>query len=96
MRRLGQELPYALAVEIEQFVEDGKLLRIHALIWVERDSQKAIVIGKNGESLKSIGKQSRIDMENIFGRKVFLQMWVKVKDKWADDDRMLKGLGYSD
>lgn len=96
MRRLGQELPYALAVEIEQFEEEGRLLRIHALIWVERDSQKAIVIGKNGESLKSIGKQARIDMENIFGRKVFLQMWVKVKDKWADDDRMLKGLGYSD
>jgi len=96
MRRLGQELPYALAVEIEQFVEEGKLIRISALIWVERDSQKAIVIGKQGASLKSIGKQARIDMENIFGRKVFLQLWVKVKDKWADDERMLRGLGYSE
>ena len=96
MRRLGQELPYALAVEIEQFVAEGKLLRISALIWVERDSQKAIVIGKQGAGLKTIGKQARVDMENIFGRKVFLQLWVKVKDKWADDERMLKGLGYSE
>lgn len=96
MRRLGQELPYALAVEIEQFSEEGKMLRISALIWVERDSQKAIVIGKQGAGLKSIGKQARVDMENIFGRKVFLQLWVKVKDKWADDERMLKGLGYSE
>jgi len=96
MRRLGQELPYALAVEIEQFAEEGKLLKIGALIWVERDSQKAIVIGKQGAGLKAIGKQARIDMENVFGRKVFLQLWVKVKDKWADDERMLKGLGYSE
>jgi len=96
MRRLGQELPYSLAVEIEQFVEEGRLLRIGALIWVERDSQKAIVIGKQGAGLKAIGKQARIDMEAIFGRKVFLQLWVKVKDKWADDERMLKGLGYSE
>lgn len=96
MRRLGQELPYALAVEIEQFKEEGQLVSIDALIWVERDSQKAIVIGKQGAGLKSVGKQARIDMENIFGRKVFLQMWVKVKDKWADDDRMLRGLGYTE
>ena len=66
------------------------------MIWVERDSQKAIVIGKAGAGLKAIGKQARIDMENVFGRKVFLQLWVKVKDKWADDERMLRGLGYSE
>lgn len=96
MRRLGQELPYALAVEIEEFVDEGRLLKIGALIWVERDSQKAIVIGKGGAGLKAIGKQARIDMENIFGRKVFLQLWVKVKDKWADDERALRGLGYSE
>jgi len=96
MRRLGQELPYALAVEIEEFVEEGRMLKIGALIWVERDSQKAIVIGKGGAGLKAIGKQARIDMENIFGRKVFLQLWVKVKDKWADDERALRGLGYSE
>jgi len=96
MRRLGQELPYALAVEIEQFDEDGQMLRIGALIWVERDSQKSIVIGKGGAGLKAIGQQARIDMENVFGRKVFLQLWVKVKDKWADDERMLRGLGYSE
>jgi GTP-binding protein Era len=96
MRRLGQELPYALAVEIEQFVEDGRMLRIDALIWVERDSQKAIVIGKAGAGLKAIGQQARVDMENVFGRKVFLQLWVKVKGNWADDERMLRGLGYSE
>jgi len=96
MRRLGQELPYALAVEIEQFDEDGQMLRIGALIWVERESQKMIVIGKGGSGLKAIGQQARVDMENVFGRKVFLQLWVKVKDKWADDERMLRGLGYSE
>jgi GTP-binding protein Era len=96
MRRLGQELPYALAVEIEQFDEDGQMLRIGALIWVERESQKVIVIGKGGAGHKAIGQQARVDMENVFGRKVFLQLWVKVKDKWADDERMLRGLGYSE
>jgi len=96
MRELGQELPYAVTVEIEQFKEEEGLLRISALIWVERDSQKRIVIGKKGEQLKEIGRQARIDMERLFGEKVFLQLWVKVKEGWSDNERLLNTLGYRD
>ncbi len=96
MRHLGQELPYATTVELESYVEDGGLARIHALIWVERDSQKAIVIGKGGAMLKRIGQEAREDIERLIGRKVFLQMWVKVKEKWSDDERALRTLGYGD
>jgi len=96
MRELGQELPYAVTVEIEQFKEEEGLLRIGALIWVERDSQKRIVIGKKGEQLKEIGRQARIDMERLFGEKVFLQLWVKVKEGWSDNERLLNTLGYRD
>lgn len=96
MRTLGKELPYALAVEIEQFKEEKGLLTIHALIWVERDSQKKIVIGKGGSHLKLVGQQARQDMERLFGNKVFLQLWVKVKEGWSDDERALKSLGYND
>ncbi|MAT65721.1 MAG: GTPase Era [Gammaproteobacteria bacterium] len=92
-RRLGQELPYGLTVQIEQFKEDDGLLRIHGLVWVERDSQKAIVIGKGGAMLKQIGREARLDMERLFGSKVFLQLWVKVKGGWADDERALRSLG---
>jgi len=94
MRELGQELPYAVTVEIEQFKEEEGLLRISALIWVERDSQKRIVIGKKGEQLKEIGRQARIDMERLYGEKVFLQLWVKVKEGWSDNERLLNTLGY--
>ncbi len=96
MRGLGKELPYSTAVEIESFKEEKKLLRIHALIWVERESQKRIVIGKGGEKLKEVGRQSRIDMEKLFGTKVFLQLWVKVKEGWSDNERILNNLGYKD
>jgi GTP-binding protein Era len=96
MRSLGKELPYATTVEIEQFKEDGAMLRINALIWVERQSQKKIVIGKGGEVLKEIGRQARIDMERLFGEKVFLQLWVKVKEGWSDNERILSSLGYRD
>src|SRR5512143_166622 len=96
MRELGQELPYAVTVEIEQFKEEEGLLRINALIWVERDSQKRIVIGKKGEQLKEIGRQARIDMEKLFDNKVFLQLWVKVKEGWSDNERLLNTLGYRD
>ncbi len=96
MRELGQELPYAVTVEIEQFKEEEGLLRISALIWVERDSQKRIVIGKKGEQLKEIGRQARIDMEKLFDNKVFLQLWVKVKEGWSDNERLLNSLGYRD
>lgn len=94
MRELGQELPYAVTVEIEQFKEEEGLLRISALIWVERDSQKRIVIGKKGEQLKEVGRQARIDMEKLFDNKVFLQLWVKVKEGWSDNERLLNSLGY--
>ena len=96
VRSLGQELPYATAVEIEQFKDDNGLLRIAALIWVERQSQKKIVIGKGGERLKAIGQQARMDMEKLFGQKVFLQCWVKVKEGWSDNERLLNSLGYRD
>lgn len=96
MRSLGKELPYSTTVEIEQFKEEEGLLRIGALIWVERQSQKKIVIGKGGERLKEIGSNARMDMERLFGEKVFLQLWVKVKEGWSDNERILSSLGYRD
>ncbi len=96
MRSLGQELPYSLTVEIEQFKETDALIEIAAVCWVERKGQKSILIGKHGEKLKEIGKQSRLDMEKLLGQKVFLQLWVKVKEGWSDDIRALRSLGYTD
>ncbi|MDH5599917.1 MAG: GTPase Era, partial [Gammaproteobacteria bacterium] len=96
MRNLSKELPYNLTVEIEKFTQEGKMLDIAAVIWVERENQKAIIIGKNGEKLKSIGTKARIDMEKMFEQKVFLQLWVKVKSGWSDDERALNSLGYTD
>lgn len=98
-RMLGDELPYAMTVEIEQFEEeilkDGReLRRIHAAILVDRDSQKAILIGKNGEKLKRIGTDARLDMEKLFDAKVHLEIWVKVKSGWADDTRLIRQFGY--
>lgn len=93
-RRLGEEIPYGLTVEIESFKEEGALLRIHALIWVEKAGHKPIVIGNKGALLKEIGREAREDMQQAFGRKVFLQLWVKVKEGWADDERALQSLGY--
>ena len=93
-RSLGQELPYSTSVGIESFIDEEKITRIHVIIWVEKPGQKAIVIGKKGEKLKSIATQARIDIENLLQRKVFLQTWVKVKDSWADDEHALQSLGY--
>ena len=93
-RLLRDELPYALTVEIERFVEDGQMLRIGAVIWVERSGQKGIVIGSRGEVLKKIGQQAREDMEKIFACKVFLETWVKVRSGWSDDERALYHFGY--
>lgn len=93
-RFLSEELPYALSVEIEQFEESPELLRIGAVIWVERASQKGIVIGQRGSRLKETGTRARRSMETLFGRKVFLQLWVRVKEGWADDERALRSLGY--
>jgi GTP-binding protein Era len=93
-RLLGDELPYATTVEIEKFELEGSLRRIYAAIVVDRDSHKAIVIGKGGESLKRIATEARQDMERLFDGKVYLEVWVKVKSGWTDDERLLRSLGY--
>ena len=95
-RQLGAELPYSVAVEIEEFRHDGKTLHISALILVEREGQKKIVIGDKGERLRRIGQEARADMERMFDCKVMLRLWVKVKRGWADSDRALKSLGMHD
>jgi len=95
-RQLGAELPYSVAVEIEEFKRDGKTLHISALILVEREGQKKIMIGDKGERLRSIGQDARVDMERMFDTKVMLKLWVKVKRGWADSDRALKSLGMND
>ena len=96
LQRLGDELPYASAVEIERFEDDDGLARIAAVIWVEREAQKPIVIGRGGERLKAIGQGARGQMEQMFGRKVFLQLWCKVRSGWADDEAALRRFGYGD
>ncbi len=92
--RTHEEVPYAIAVEIDQFVEEGKLARISASIYVERATHKAIVIGKQGDRLKAVGTEARMEMERIFGMKVFLQLWVKVREAWREDEQALVQLGY--
>ena len=93
-RQLGEELPYGIAVEIEKFEAEPGLRRIHAAIIVDRDAHKAMVIGKGGERLKRIASEARVELETLFESKVFLEVWVKVKSGWADDERALKSLGY--
>ena len=96
MRQMGDEVPYDLMVQIDQFKIEGRLYRIDATILVERDGQKAIVIGEGGQKLKTIGQAARLDMEKLFDSKVMLTLWVKVKGGWSDDERALKSLGYGD
>ncbi|MCV2883243.1 GTPase Era [Aestuariibacter sp. AA17] len=97
MRYTGDELPYSVTVEIEQFIMgDNGVYRINGLILVERESQKRMVIGKGGQRLKTIGAEARKDMEALFDNKVFLELWVKVKAGWADDERALRSMGYGD
>ncbi|MGZ8271783.1 MAG: GTPase Era, partial [Methylophilus sp.] len=93
-RLLGDEVPYSVAVEIEKFETVKNLRRIFAAIIVDKDSQKPMIIGKGGEKLKQISTEARQDMEKLFGSKVYLETWVKVKGGWADDERALKSLGY--
>ena len=93
-RKLGRELPYGLTVEIESFKSEPGITHIHALIWVERKSQKRIVIGKQGRLLKEVGIEARRDIEVLIEGKVNLKLWVKVKEGWADDERALRSLGY--
>jgi len=94
LRNLGQEVPHALTVEIERFRTEGAITRIHALIWVERPGQKAIVIGQGGAVLKKIGERARVELENMVDGKVYLELWVKVREGWSDDERALQSLGY--
>lgn len=93
-RQLGDELPYQMTVEIESFKDQGHVLEIHALILVERDGQKRIVVGNKGSRIKLIGQEARRDMERLFDRKIMLHTFVKVKRGWSDDERALKSLGY--
>lgn len=95
-RRLGDELPYSLTVGIDLYEDLPGLSRIFATIWVERDSQKSIVIGKQGEMLKKIGSEARVDIEKLLEHRVYLQLWVKVKQGWSDSERALQSLGMSD
>ena len=95
-RQLGAELPYQVTVEIEKFSRRGKILHIDALVLVEREGQKKILIGTKGERLKRIGQAARIDMERLFEDKVMLRLWVKVRGGWSDDERALRSLGYSE
>jgi len=96
MRRLGQEVPYQLTVEIEEFSETPELTRIGAVIWVEKRNQKGIVIGAGGERLKQVGQEARQELERMMDTKVFLRLWVKVKEGWSDDLKALHSLGYDD
>lgn len=93
-RYTGEELPYSVSVVIEQFKVEGKLRRIHAAILVDKDAHKAMLIGKNGEKLKNIATKARLDMEELFDGKVYLEVWVKVRSGWADNAQVLKSLGY--
>ena len=94
-RQLGAEVPYQVTVEIEQFRVEGKVTFIDALILVERDGQKRIIIGTNGERIKKIGQQARADIESLLDSKVMLRTWVKVRSGWSDDERALQSLGYT-
>ena len=96
MRQLGEELPYAVTVEIEEFVQDDAMLHISAVILVERKGQKKILIGDKGSRLRSIGTEARGDMERLFDSRVMLRLWVKVKSGWSDDERALRSLGYDE
>lgn len=96
VQRYGQELPYSTTVEIERFEDQGGRYLIHALVWVERPGQKAIIIGKGGEALKAAATQARLEMQKLFGCPVRLEVWVKIKKSWSSDEAALASLGYRD
>ena len=93
-RLLGVEVPYATTVVIDRFVEEDALRRIHATVYVDRDNQKAILLGAGGAQMKEIASSARVDMERLFGGAVFLEVWVRVKRGWADDETLLTRFGY--
>jgi len=95
-RLLKQELPYSITVNVDHYTEDNDMVRISATIWVERKSQKGIVIGKKGSLLKKIGTQAREDIQRLIDSRVYLQLWVKIREDWADDEQSLAAFGYSD
>jgi GTP-binding protein Era len=94
LMKTREEIPHSVAVEIDRFLEEGKLARIAATILVEKETQKPIVIGRHGERLKEIGTEARVEMERLFGMKVFLELWVKVREAWREDEQVLSALGY--
>jgi GTP-binding protein Era len=96
MRRLGEEVPYRLSVEVEEFSDAGPTVRVRTLVWVEKPGQKAIVIGEGGRTLKAVGSLARRDLERMLGRPVYLAIWVKVKEGWSDDERFLRRMGLGD
>ena len=96
IRELGQELPYTSTVSIDKYVDAPDIVHIHATIYVESEGQKAIIIGKKGSRLKSIGTKSREDISKMIGTKVYLNLWVKVREGWSNDERALRGLGYGE
>ncbi len=96
MRQLGDEIPYAVTVQIEDFAQEEGVLHIAAVIFVERNGQKKILIGEKGARMRSIGTDARRDMETLFDARVMLRLWVKVKSGWSDDERALRSLGYDD
>jgi GTP-binding protein Era len=96
MRRLGQELPYELTIQIESFKREEDIVHIDAAILVEKVSQRGIVLGKGGQRIRDVGTDARVDMEKLLGTKVMLKLWVKVKSGWSDDERALRSLGYDD
>ncbi len=96
IRELGQELPYTSTVNIDKYVEEKNIVHIHATIYVESTGQKAIIIGKKGGRLKSIGTKAREDISKMIESKVYLNLWVKVREGWSNDERALRGLGYSE
>ncbi len=95
LRTLNDEIPHGTAVSIEEFKDEGKIIRVRADIYCEKDSHKGIIIGKKGASLKTIGSYAREDLERFFGVKVFIELWVKVKEKWRDSAVNLNNFGYN-
>ncbi len=95
-RRLGAELPYELTVEVERYEELPHITKIYILIWVEKESQKSIVIGTDGEVLKNCGIEARADIEKLIGQKALLKLWVKIKKGWSDNERALQSLGFNE
>ena len=96
MRLLGEEIPYALTVTIDALSVEENIIRVAAIIWVEKMSQKGIVIGKQGNLLKRVGQEARLELERYFDKKIFLQLWVKVKNDWSDSEALLHRFGYGE